>query len=124
MHVADNSGAVDLGNINSDQKTTNTDEGATEDQRRTVLTAFLVLVGEDGNPEVLAFENPEIKVLTPPNSDLIYGAVQVIAKDMAAQETAHASAVATAQVMVQQARAMAEQQQMSQMAAGLGNIRG
>jgi hypothetical protein len=84
-----------------------------------VLTAFSVIVGYDGNPDVVAFESDDLLLQVDPTSDLIYGACAIIQKDMSAFETAQASAQMTGQFMVQQARAMQEQMQQQQIAATL-----
>lgn len=132
--MADNSGAIDLGSLSEEQQEEldriTEERGDPNDpqhegsQKRHALTAFLVIVEENGNPEVMAFEDPELVIQVKPTNDLIFGAVSTIAKDMQAQETAQASALATAQVMMQQAKAMAEQQQSAALAARLGNLHG
>lgn len=90
-----------------------------EPEVQNVLTAFLVVVGLDGNPQVMALNDPKINPLTGPTPDLIHGACGVIIKDIAAMENAQA----TAEVMQQQAMAMQQQMQeqmlQRQVAAGL-----
>ena len=131
--MPDSSGAIDLGSLSpEEQEAVNRmaeengitgDEPTREDtgpKRQKVLTAFIVLVGEDGNPTVLNYEDDErIETHVPVTPDLIYGACATIQKDIAAMETAQASAAATGQFMMQQARAAQEQMQNAAIQAQL-----
>jgi hypothetical protein len=139
--VTDNTGAVDLASLAKDEQDAverlaaergddpHAPDGSDANAPKKVLTAFLVIVGLDGNPEPMAFNDPSLEVIAPPTPDLIYGAAHTLIKDLTAQETAQGAAHATAQLMMQQARAMAEQQQAQAIAqqvnqSGLGRIRG
>lgn len=126
--MPDNSGAVDLSALSpeeqdavkkmAEENPTEEPEGSypgdqnPEDNRRKVLTGFIVLVDYNGNPEVMSLPEHLVLVQSEPTPDLIYAACGVIQKDLAAQETAHA----TAEVMMQQARAMQEQMQAAHLA--------
>lgn len=129
--MPDNSGAVNLDALSAeDQEAVQrlaeerggevvAPEEATADNKREVHTAFLVLVGPDGSPEVLAFDDERLNVRQSPTPDIIYGVIQVLIKDLQAQETA----AATVQATMAQARAMQEQMATQQMMKGL-NLRG
>jgi hypothetical protein len=120
--VPDSSGSVDLSALAAEEQEAverlaaergedPVDGSPEENAPKRVLTAFLVIVGLDGNPEPMAFEDPALDLVTSPTPDLIYGAAHTLIKDLSAQETAQGAAHATAQLMMQQARAIAEQQQ-------------
>lgn len=134
--MPDNSGAVDLGSLsNAEQERLAAmaeehpegsypgDKNPGENKRK-VLTAFIVLVGYDGNPEVAAFEDETLLVQTQPTNDLVSGACHTIIKDLTIQEQGMFTAHATHQVMMQKAREMAEQQQAAHLAQNLGDLRG
>jgi hypothetical protein len=129
--VPDNSGAVDLGSLSPEEQA-KVEEMAEQsypgdqdpgDNKPKVLTAFAVVVGYDGNPQVISYEHDDFLVQSQPTGDLIYGACATILKDMNVQETGMYAAQATQQLMMQQARAMAEQQQAAQIAQNLPNLR-
>jgi hypothetical protein len=111
--VPDTSGSIDLSTLSEEEKAAvenlAQERGgpAEEPEERRALTAFLVVVGLDGNPEVLSFNDPNLNLLTGPTPDLIYAAAQTIAKDFLAMETARA----TAEVMQQHAMALQQQMQ-------------
>lgn len=120
--MADNSGAVDLGSLSQDEREAVeqlADTNPPEAEPRKALTAFVVVVGFDGNPEVMAFEDEELVVQVHPTPDLVFAACSTVVKDLQAQETAQHAAALTAQFMTQQARAMMEQQQAEAIRAGL-----
>lgn len=108
------SGSVDLSSLSPEEQAAVADmaeHNATvappEPETQDVLTLFLVVVGLDGNPEVLAVSDPRFNSLVTLTRDHIYGAASVILKDRVAEETA----LATAEVMQAQAQAMMRQQQ-------------
>lgn len=124
--MPDSSGAVDLNSISPEEKEQverlaeergGEQPSPEEDHRQKVLTAFLVVVGYDGNPQVLRINDPNLLVQSEPTPDLVYGAASTILKDLEAQETAQAAAAMTVQAMMEQSRAMMEQQMAAQ--AGL-----
>jgi hypothetical protein len=132
--VADSSGAVDLGNLSPEEKEAveqmaeehpEVAEGSypgdknPQDNKRKVLTAFSVVVGYDGNPDVVAYTGDDLLLQSDPTADLIYATCATIQKDMHAFDTAQAAAQMTASFMAQQARAMQEQMQQAQIAATL-----
>jgi hypothetical protein len=123
--VPNSSGSIDLGALpKEDQEALErmAEETGTEPkgEKRKVLTAFLVIANFDGNTEVLAFQDDDLEVHAHPTPDLIYGACSTLIKDLEIQESAQAAAHMTAQVMLQQARAIAEQQQAASIRQGLG----
>jgi hypothetical protein len=126
--VPDNSGAVDLGSVSPEDREALEQIAAQhedgEPEKKQVLTAFLVFLNHDGNPEVADFEDPGLDVQVPPTPDLVYATIAVLAKDLAAQETAQAAAQGTVQLQMMQARAIAEQQQAQHLRANLGDLRG
>lgn len=115
--MPDASGSVDLSSLSKDEaeavERLASERGGTEppaaesNEPRRALTAFVVIVDLNGNPEPMAFNDPSLNLLTSATPDLIYGAVQTIAKDIAAME----SAQATAEVMEQKALQMQQQMQ-------------
>lgn len=66
----------------------------------------MVVVDTTGNPTIMQVSDPNMKVLVSPTPDLVYGAASVICKDRLAEE----SAMATAEIMQQQAMQMMAQQ--------------
>jgi hypothetical protein len=126
--VPDNSGAVDLGSVSPEDREALEQIAAQhedgEPEKKKVITAFLVFLNHDGNPEVADFEDPGLDVQVPPTPDLVYATIAVLAKDLAAQETAQAAAQGTVQLQMMQARAIAEQQQAQHLRANLGDLRG
>jgi type III secretory pathway lipoprotein EscJ len=121
--VPNNSGAVDLGSLTPEEQAqvdALAERSDTEPEKPTVITAFAIVVSEDGNPSIVSYEHDDFVVLNPATPDLVYGAISTVLKDLAAQETAQAAAQMTAQLMAAQARAMMEQQQAAALRQGLG----
>lgn len=123
--MPNNSGSVDLSGLRQQAEAGAGTEEQTQEpgQPTTVLTAFAVIVGFDGDPQVVSYEHDDVDVQNRPTPDMVFAACSTILKDIQSQETAQAAAQLTASIMVQQARAMAEQQQAAQMRAGLGDLR-
>lgn len=116
--MPDSSGSVDLGSLSQAEqeaveKLAEAKGGDVEpdDSKPKVLTAFTVVVGYDGNPEIVQYDGEDILLQSNPTSDLIYAACSVLMKDMQAYETAQTAAQLTAQHLAQQAQAM--QQRMA-----------
>lgn len=114
--MADGSGAVDL----SASSAPTEDKPKIPEEKPPVLAAFAVIIGFDGNPQVVTYEHDDFVVQHPATPDLIYGAAQTIIKDIQATETAQA----TLSFQMQQAQAIAQQRQAQQVQQSLGNIRG
>lgn len=128
--MPNNNGAVDLSSLSAEEQAAVEQMAEQHGEQpeepkgpHRVLTAFMIIVGLDGNPQVMGFEDPNFELVSQPTGDLVYGAVQTVAKDLAADETARAAAQHTAQLMAAQAQAMMEQQQHAQVAASLGDVR-
>jgi hypothetical protein len=123
--VPNASGSVDLSSLSTDEKDAverlaaeRGDPPPTEEEApEKILTAFLVLVDMNFNPQVMAVQDPRFEVSTPPTPDLVYATAAVIMKDKAAQE----SAMATAEIMQAQAQAMMQQQQEAMIRSRLAN---
>lgn len=120
--MADISGAINLGDLPEDVQEalgTMAEETGTEPDpefpTKKVQTAFLVFVGEDGSPEVMAFDDDGVEVRLQPTSELIRGACYNILQNLNAQETA----MVTLSRQMQQAQAMAQQMQAQQIREGL-----
>lgn len=133
--MPDSSGAVDLNSLSAEEQKAVEDmaektEGSypgdqhPDDNKPKVLTAFAVVVGYDGNPQVVSYEHDDFLVQTQPTADLVYAACATVMKDIKGQEYAQAAALATHQVMMQQARMAQEQMEAARVAQNLGNIRG
>jgi hypothetical protein len=86
-----------------------------EPEGQPVRTAFLVVVAQDGS--AVAVSDLDLAVVRDylPSTDDIYGALQVICKDIEVQEGAQT----TASFMHQMAMAQMQQRQHQQMVAGL-----
>lgn len=125
--MPDTSGSVDLGGLSKEEteaverlaQERGGEPGPEAPQPQKVLTAFVVVVGLDGNPQPMVFNDPQFDILTQATPDLIYAAAATVMKDIEAMENAQA----TAEVMQQQAMAMQQQMQeqmlQRQVAAGL-----
>jgi hypothetical protein len=128
--VPDSSGSVDLGSLSQEDRealeqiAAQNEPPEGEQEKKEVLTAFIVFFNRDGNPEVSAFEDPNLDVLAFPTPDLVLAAISVLAKDLAATETAHASARETVGLQMGMAQRLQEQQQAESLRANLGNLRG
>ena len=94
-----------------------------EGQPLPLITAFLVLVHPDGNPEVRSFEDPSLDIKFKPTADLIYGAAGTIQKDLAGAEQAEAAAHAVIGIMEARARQAMEAQQAQQIKSQLGDLK-
>jgi hypothetical protein len=114
--VPDTSGSIDLSSLSDEEQEaveelarrngeSPSEAGAPQAQK--VLTAFLVVVGLDGNPTPMAFNDPQFDILTQATPDLIHAFCGTVRKDIEAME----SAQATAEVMQQQAMALQQQMQ-------------
>lgn len=119
--MPDTSGSIDLSSLSAEEaeavenlaQEKGGEPGPEQPDRQKVLTAFLVVVGLDGNPEVMAFNDGQFDILTQVTPDHIYGACSVIQKDLDARE----AALVTADIMQQQAMAMQQQMQDRMLAA-------
>lgn len=121
------SGSVDLSNLSREEEEALQSMAAQhsnnappeEEGAQKVLTTFLVVVGLDGNPQVMAVNDPRFDALVTLTRDHIFAAASIITKDLAAEETA----MATAEIMQQQAMALQQQMQdqmlQRQVTAGL-----
>lgn len=118
--MPDTSGSVDLGNLSqAEQEALEAlaEKNPPEPEKPQVLTAFLVILGVDGNPQVMAFPDPDLDMLSEPTNDLVYQAASTIVKDIKAGEVAQA----TVAMMAQQAQMMAQQQQEAMLRARLAS---
>lgn len=121
--MPDNSGAINLEDLPpeaQEQLAQMAEETGTEPEAegfpaKRVLTAFLVFVGEDGSPEVMAFEDDGVLVRVPPTTELIRGACHNVIQALNAQETA----MVTLSRQMAQAQAMAQQMQSEQLRRNL-----
>ena len=121
--MPDNSGAINLGDLPEETQEqlarmaeeTGTEPEAEDFPAKKVLTAFLVFVGEDGSPEVMAFEDEGVLVRVQPTTELIRGACHNVIQALNAQETA----MVTLSRQMAQAQAMAQQMQAQQIREGL-----
>jgi hypothetical protein len=124
--VPDTSGSVDLGSLSQEEQEALealAEKNPPEPEKPQVLTAFLVVVGTDGNPQVMAFPDPDLEMLSEPTNDLVFQAASTIVKDIQLGEAAQA----TVAMMAQQAQMMAQHQQEAMIRArlaGEGAFRG
>lgn len=87
-----------------------------------VLHTFLVVVDTKGNPQPIPFSHPQFQPLVESTPDLVYSAAATMMKDLAAME----SAQATAEMMTAQAQALQQQMQdqmLQQQIARSGGLR-
>lgn len=114
--MPDTSGSIDLSRLSEEEEAAlehlTREKGGepgpeAPPQAQKVLTAFLVVVGLDGNPTPMAFNDPQFEILAQATPDLIHAFCGTVRKDIEAME----SAQATAEVMQQQAMALQQQMQ-------------
>lgn len=124
--MPDSSGSVDLGALSAEEQdavdqttpepTPDSEEAA---EAKEILFSFGVVVDTSGNPTVVQFDPPGFQSLVNPTEDLLFGALNVVLKDLQAAETAQAAAQMTVGYLQQQAAQMQQQMQEQQIAAQL-----
>ncbi len=115
--MPDSSGAVNLGEKRQEED--KTEEQAQPGTPTRFQTAFGILVGVDGDPQIVSYSHEDIVLNTEPTPDMVFGACATVIKDLQAAETAEAAAKMTAGFLAQQAQAAMQQQQAAQMRASL-----
>ena len=120
--MPDSSGSIDLGSLpKEDQEAlaamAEEHPPEEEEDKPKVLTAFSVVVGYDGDPQIVAYAGDDLLVQSNPTDDLIKGACRNIVDDLNVLQTAQASAHMTAQLLMQQGQQMQQQMMQQQEAA-------
>ncbi len=123
--MPDSSGSIDLGSLSrAEQEAVDAmaekNPPTPDDSKPKVLTAFVVVVDYDGNPNIVEYGGEDILLQSNPTQDLIFAACSVLMKDMQAFETAQHAAQLTAQHMMQQAQAMQQQMADAQLRQQVG----
>lgn len=117
VETATNQDDIDLANLSEEEQAALEQMAALnpEPEGQPVRTAFLVVVGQDGS--AVAISDLDLAVVRDylPSTDDIYGALQIICKDIEVQEGAQV----TASFMHQMAMAQMQQRANQQLVAGL-----